>query len=217
MHIYEGILAATSEGRQVLAAGGLLAVAGTAVGLWQMDYHRIPRAAVLCATFFVISTIHVPIGPTSEHLLLTGLMGLLLGWGAFPVVFVALGLQMVMFSFGGPTTMGVNTLIMAAPAVACHYLFRWPVRSANETFVFAAGAAAGATAVLLGGLLSAGVLSAAGSQFRPFGLAMFLGHLPLAVVEGLVTGSVVVLLRKVRPDLLATDVLEPVYAEMSHD
>ncbi len=213
MHIYEGILAATSEGRHVLAAGAVLAAGGTALGLWRLDYPRIPRAAVLSAAFFAISTIHVPIGPTSEHLLLTGLMGLVLGWVAFPAILVALVLQAVMFSFGGPTTLGVNTLIMAVPAVACHYLFRRAVRAPSETLVFAAGAAAGATAILLGGLLSAAALGAAGSQFQPFGLAMFLAHVPLAVVEGFVTGSVVVLLRKVRPELLGAPLLVPATVE----
>lgn len=217
MHIYEGILAATTEGRQVLAAGALLTAGGTTLGLWQLDYQRIPRVAVLSAAFFVISTIHVPIGPTSEHLLLTGLMGLVLGWAAFPAILVALVLQAVMFSFGGPATLGVNTLIMAAPAVACYYLFRRPVRSPNEAFVFAVGAAAGATAILLGGLLGAATLSAAGSQFQLFGLAMFLGHLPLAVVEGMMTGSVAVLLRKVRPELLDAELLQPMPAEAPCD
>lgn len=217
MHIYEGILTATPEGRQVLAAGALLAAGGTVLGLWQTDHQRIPRVAVLSAAFFVISTIHVPVGPTSEHLLMTGLMGLVLGWASFPAIVVALMLQAVMFSFSGLTSLGVNTLIMAVPAVACYYLFRWPVRSPNEAFVFTAAAAAGATAILFGGLLSAAVLAAAGSQFQPFGLAMFLGHLPLAVVEGLVTGSVVVLLRKVRPELLGAELLEPSPSEVPCD
>ncbi len=217
MHIYEGILAATPEGQQVLAAGAVLAAGGTAVGLWSLDYHRIPRAAVLSAAFFVISTIHVPLGLTAVHLLLTGLMGLVLGWAAFPAIVVALVLQVVMFSYGGPITLGVNTVIMAAPAVTCYYLFRRPVCSASEPVVFAVGAAAGATAILLGGLLGAVALGAAGSQFQPFGLAMFVGHLPLAAVEGLVTGSVVVLLRKVRPELLGAVLLEPSPVEVPCD
>ena len=217
MHIYEGILAATPEGRQVLAAGALLAAGGTALGLWRLDYQRIPGVAVLSSAFFVISTIHVPIGTTTVHLVLTGLMGLVLGWAAFPAVLVALVLQVVMFSFGGPVTLGVNTIIMAAPAVACYYLFRRAVRSGNEPLVFLAGVAAGATAILLGGLLSAVALSAAGSEFQLFGLGMFLGHLVLAPIEGMVTGSVVVLLRKVRPELLGAELLEPSPAEVRYD
>ena len=42
MHLYEGILTATSGGREVLVAGTLVAAAGTAVGLRRLDYERIP-------------------------------------------------------------------------------------------------------------------------------------------------------------------------------
>jgi len=202
MHIYEGVLSGTVAGQGVLVAGAALTVAGTAVGLYRMDYERIPRVAVLSAAFFVVSAIHVPLGPTSEHLLLAGLMGLVLGWAAFPAVLIALLLQVVFFSLGGLTTLGLNTLTMALPAVVCYYLFRRAVRHGNEKTVFAVGFVAGATAILVGGLLNAGSLWIAGPQFRTIAMVIATLHLPLAVVEGLVTGSVVLLLRKVRPELL---------------
>jgi cobalt/nickel transport system permease protein len=202
VHICEGILLATTQGKVVLGGAALVAAAGTAVGLRRLDYERIPRAAVLSSAFFVISLIHVPLGPTSEHLVLGGLLGLVLGWAAFPAVLVALLLQAVLFSYGGLTTLGLNTLIMALPAVVCHYAFRRAVRSDHETLVFLAGFLAGATAILLGALLSAGSLMAAGRQFAGVGQLVLALHLPVALVEGVVTGSVVVLLRKVRPELL---------------
>jgi cobalt/nickel transport system permease protein len=46
-----------------------------------------------------------------------GIVGLRLGWGAFPAILVALTLQTVFFRFGGITTLGVNTVSMAMPAV----------------------------------------------------------------------------------------------------
>ncbi len=110
MHIYEGILAATPAGREVLLAGAAAAAVGTAVGLWRLDYDRIPRTAVLSAAFFVASVIQVPLGPTSVHLLLGGLMGLVLGWSAFPAVLIALLLQAVFFSIGGLTRWGSTRL-----------------------------------------------------------------------------------------------------------
>jgi cobalt/nickel transport system permease protein len=69
----------------------------------------------------VIGTIHVPVGVGSVHLILNGLIGLLLGWLAFPVIFVALILQALLFSFGGFAVLGANTLLLAAPAVLAHY------------------------------------------------------------------------------------------------
>jgi len=209
MHIYEGVLAGTAEGQSLLLAGAVAAAAGTALGLYRLDYERVPRVAVLSAAFFVASLIQVPLGPTSEHLILAGLMGLVLGWAAFPAVLVALLLQALFFSFGGLTTLGLNTVIMALPAVVCYYLFRRAAASRSELVVYSAGFTAGATAILLGAVLNAGALMAGGEAFQFIANLVAAFHLPLAVVEGLVTGSVVVLLRKVRPELLEAPLLAP--------
>ncbi|MGD8881735.1 MAG: energy-coupling factor ABC transporter permease, partial [Desulfobacterales bacterium] len=92
MHISEGVLSGP-----VLISGGALTAAGTAIGLKKLDYDRIAQAGILAAAFFVASLIHVPIGPANAHLILNGLVGLLLGWAAFPVILVALVLQAVLF------------------------------------------------------------------------------------------------------------------------
>ena len=54
--------------------------AGTAVGLKKLKEDKIPQAAILSAAFFVASLIHVPIGPSSVHLILNGIVGLMLGF-----------------------------------------------------------------------------------------------------------------------------------------
>lgn len=207
MHIYEGILNGTVHGSEVLAAGWVVSAAGTAIGLHKLDYERIPRVAVLSSAFFVVSLIHVPLPPTSVHLMLNGLMGLILGWAAFPAVLMALVLQAVFFPAFGLTTLGLNTLVMALPGVICHYLFRHAVRGGSEVSVLGAGFAVGATGIVLGALLVGASLVAAGESFRVPGYIFMLGHLPLAGVEGLVTASVVLLLRKVRPELLDAPLL----------
>jgi cobalt/nickel transport system permease protein len=209
MHILEGVLSGTAQGQGLLVAGAALTAVGTAIGLRRLDYERVPQVAVLSAAFFVASLVQVPLGPTSEHLVLSGLLGLVLGWAAFPAILVALLLQAVFFSFGGLTTLGLNTLIMAAPAVVCYALFHRLVGNRRETVVYAAGFAAGATAILLAGLLNAGALLAAGQEFETVATLVAVLHLPLAVLEGLVAGSVVVLLRKVRPELLKAPLLAP--------
>ena len=55
---------------------------------------------------------------SSAHLILNGLLGVVLGWAAFPVIFVALLLQAVLFQFGGFTVLGVNTATMGLGALA---------------------------------------------------------------------------------------------------
>jgi len=209
MHIPEGTLSGSPEGIVVLCAGAALTAAGTALGLRKMDYERVPQAAMLGSAFFVVSLIHVPLGLTSVHLVLNGLIGLLLGWAAFPALLIALLLQAILFGHGGLTALGINTLTMALPGVACHYLFHRPVLCRSDATAFSAGFGAGALAVLLAALLTASALRAAGEEFELFAGAVLGFHLAVAAVEGLVTGSVVLFLRKVRPELLEAPLLVP--------
>ncbi len=202
MHIPEGPLSVSTTGISILGAGAVLAAAGVAWGLRKMDYERVPQVALLSSAFFAASLIHVPLGGTSVHLVLSGLVGLILGWAAFPAIFIAIALQAAFFGFGGFTTLGLNTVLMALPAVACYGLFHPLVRWGREGVAAIAGFACGAVAILLGAILLAGILMAAGYEFRSLAVTVLLAHVPVAVVEGLVTASAVLFLRKVRPELL---------------
>src|SRR5271166_4890268 len=201
MHIYEGVLTATGAGQGALAAGAVAAAAGTMIGLRRLDEDQIPKAAVLGSAFFVASAIQVPMFGSSVHLVLSGLMGLVLGWAVFPTVLVGLILQLAFFSIAGPTVLGINTLIMALPGVICYYLFRSFVRSKDYWQVFASGFLAGSVAILLGALLSSIVLVLAGKPFVWLAGVFLAAHIPVALIEGLVTGSVVVLVRQLRPEI----------------
>ena len=153
MHISEGVLSPA-----VLGAGAVLAAAGIVIGLRKLDYDRLMTVAILAAAFFVGSLIHVPIGPSSVHLILNGLLGMLLGWAAFPSIFVALMLQAILFQYGGITVLGVNTFNMAFPAVVCYYAFRpMLLKSARQRIVGAF--CCGALSVAGAGLLTALSLS----------------------------------------------------------
>ncbi|NQT17354.1 MAG: cobalt transporter CbiM [Planctomycetes bacterium] len=209
MHIHEVVLAGSPQGILVLSVGAAGAVAGTALGLRRIDYERVPRVAMLSAAFFVVSVVQVQLGPASVHLVLNGLVGLILGWAAFPALLIALLLQAVLFSEGGLFSLGLNTLNMALPAVVCHYLFRRPVQWRNGALAFSAGMAAGGLGVLLAALLTAAALWISGETFRFFAGAVLAVNAALAVVEGLVTASVAMFLRKVRPELLDAPLVMP--------
>ena len=196
MHVHEAILSAP-----VLAGGAVLAAGGIALGLRKLDYDRVPQVGVLSATLFVASFVHVPVGPASLHLALSGLCGLLLGWASFPAIFVALLLQAPL-GHGGFTTLGVNTLIMAVPAVACHYLFGAAVRGTRGAVATIAAGACGATAVLLGGILMATSLVSTSRGFWGAAIVAAGAHVPVMVVEAAVTASIVGFLRRVRPKIL---------------
>ena len=146
MHISEGVLSAP-----VLITGATLTAAGVAVGLRKMANESIPQVAVLTSAFFVASLIRIPLGPSAVHLVLNGLLGLLLGWAAFPAILVGLLLQGLIFQFGGLTTLGINTFIMAAPAIICHYLFARGIAQRNSSVAASLAFACGFGAVITDG------------------------------------------------------------------
>lgn len=197
MHISEGILTAN-----VLVGGLAIAGAGVAYGLKKMDYDRMPKVAVLSSSFFVATLIHIPIGPASVHLVLNGLMGILLGWAAFPAILVALIIQAMLFQYGGFTTIGINTVNMAVPAVVCFLLFRRFIEGDSTLKSAAAGFFCGFIAIALSGLCVALSLIGAGEAFIAPAKVIFIAHLPVMIIEGLVTSFIVVFLKKVKPEML---------------
>ena len=185
----------------VLVAGAIVALAGTAAGLKNLELDRVPQAGMLAAAFFVGSLIHVPVGPSNVHLILNGIVGLLLGWAAFPAILTALVLQAMMFQYGGITTLGVNTVIMALPAVICYYLFG-PFIQKKRLIAVSAAFACGAGSVFLGGVLvGAGLMFTEESFFEGAGLVVT-AHLPVMIIEGVVTVFCVAFLKKVKPEML---------------
>ncbi|RKT42809.1 cobalt transporter CbiM [Thiocapsa rosea] len=201
MHIVDGVL-----GAPVLIGASMLAVAGVARGLSALDTESIPRAGLLTAVFFIASLIHVPVGPSSAHLMLTGLMGLLLGWAAFPAILVGLLLQAVFFGFGGLTVIGVNTLNLALPAVvigllAHRFLVRSDVSPRSAT-VLVIGFLVGALSFGVSAVSVAGVLALSGSEFLVAAKLILIVQIPVMLVEGAMTAATLRLLLTVRPELL---------------
>ncbi|MEG6505814.1 cobalt transporter CbiM [Nitratidesulfovibrio sp. 1201_IL3209] len=197
MHISEGVLSPA-----VLGAGAALAALGVATGLKRLDYDRLMTVAILSSAFFVASLIHVPIGPASAHLVLNGLLGVMLGWAAFPAIFVALALQALLFQFGGLTVLGVNTFTMALPPVLCFYVFR-PMLSGPDRLRGGAAFACGFLSVGVSALLTAGALALSGEEFSAAARALLLAHVPVMFAEGVVTALVVSFIARVRPEMLA--------------
>ena len=194
-HIPDGVLAAP-----VLATGALVTTVLVAVAVRKLDYERIPQAAVLSAALFISSLITIPAGPSTVHLLLNGLMGVALGWSAAPAILVALILQAVFFGYGGLLVLGVNVMNIALPALICALLFSHQIRNTERPFFW--GAAAGATGVLLTGLMVSTTVALTGQGFTTAAQVIFATYLPLIVVEAAVTGAIISFVMRVAPDLL---------------
>lgn len=197
-HIPDGVLSTP-----VLIGGATLAVGLLAVGVRHLNAERIPQTAVLSAAFFVASLVHIPVGPSSVHPLLTGLMGLVLGTAAVPAVLVALLLQALFFGFGGLTSLGVNVCNIAIPALLVSALLGPALRRTQRPrTALVLGCAAGALGVVLTAVLVCASLALSGDRYTPALGLIFATYGPLALVEGVLTGAAVMLLKRAKPEVL---------------
>jgi cobalt/nickel transport system permease protein len=208
MHISEGVLSAP-----VLIGCGAFSAVGIAIGVAKLDEKSMVQTAVVSSALFVATLIRVPIGMSSVHLILNGLAGMLLGWRAFPAFAVAFFLQAMLFGVGGFSTLGVNVMMMATPGVLVGLALRPMAQRGSPQTAFAAGAIAGALSILFAGTILAGVLVTSGEEFTAAAGLVLAAHVPIMIVEGLVTGGAVGFLRRVRPEALgAVDDQNPLVA-----
>lgn len=263
VHIPDGVLPNSWSAAGYAAAAVLVVANGR-----RLADDEIPRLALLSAAFFVASLIHVPIpvGPAvSVHLLLTGLVGVVLGRRAVVAIAVGLALQCVLIGHGGYGSLGVNVCVMTLPAYAAAILFTtlrrvpgvrrpagrsilvaaavvlwgsalliwaevtlmaatgWPVRGgviaalavtggvvavwerrSDNSPDFPIGLLAGEFAVLATIALNAVVLRLAlPDAAAAVAAVVFIAHLPIAALEGIVTGFAVSFLLRVTPDAAA--------------
>jgi len=196
MHISDGVLPTS------VAVGGF--AVSLAVMVWSVrrtNPEDLPKIAVVTSAFFVASLIHVPIGPTSVHLLIPGLVGILLGNSAFISIVLGIVLQSLLFQFGGITAIGANAFLMGIPALMAGWLFRFLKGRSLSRHVFA-GALAGGIGVVLAVLILALLLRTGGEDFLGVAKIAIYAHLPVIVIEAVVAAFTVSFLYKVKPELL---------------
>jgi len=198
VHISDGVLPPA-----MLVAGFLVTIILLILSMRRIQIEEIPKISLITAALFVASLVHFPIGPTSVHLIMNGLAGILLGRRAFIGVFVALTLQAVFFQHGGLSVLGVNAFNIGVPALLAWQIFkkRRGLESPRLEVVF--GALAGGLAVLASVLLVSLELLALGEAFNEISLLVIGAHLPVLIIEALVVGAAAGFLLKVKPEMLA--------------
>jgi len=203
MHISDGVLPLSVTVGGYVASAALVAWSGR-----RTRSEELPKLAVMTAAFFVASLVHVPFGPTSVHLIIPGLTGALLGSSAFLSIGLGLLLQSLLFQFGGLTALGANTLMMGLPALICGWFFqklkgRTPLRQAMV------GGLMGAIGTTLAAIILAVLLATGGEDF--FGVAKIglLAHIPVIIIEAVVSAFTIGFLARVKPALLQTSFLRP--------
>jgi ABC-type Co2+ transport system permease subunit len=118
VHISDAILQITW-----LVGGFVVAGVFAVIAAWRVRDEEIPQIALLTAAFFVASSIHIRVGPTSWHLLFNGLVGVILGRRAGLAIPIGLLLQYFLLAHGGFFTLGINTCILLLPALLASGIF----------------------------------------------------------------------------------------------
>lgn len=196
MHISDGVLS------PVIIIGSYVVTLG--LSAWsskKVASAELPKVAVVTSSFFVASLIHIPLGPTSVHLLLPGIVGVLLGSVSFVSIFVGLILQCILFQFGGLTSLGANTLMMGIPAIICGVLFQ-RFRGVSQRSVIIAGGFFATLGTVLSAVLLAGLLTTAGEDFYAVAKFALLAHIPVFIAEGVISVFTISFLYRVKPELL---------------
>ena len=195
MHLSEGLLRP-----EILIGGAVVSATFTLYAFKTLKDDEIPKTAVLSALFFLASFIHVPIGPTSVHLVLGGIVGAMLGFRAFIAIFVALLLQGVLFGFGGLTTLGINLFNLATPTLIGYWHFMIPVN--NSWQKNALWFLVGFVPLALSAFFLSLTLAINGDAFVDAAKLALLAHLPLMFIEGFITLLALRFIEKVAPNLL---------------
>ncbi len=143
VHISEGILDWPWR-----VAGAVATVVVVALAGLRIRDEEIPRIALLTAAFFVASSIRVSVGPTSVHLVLNGLLGVILGYRAALAILAGLILQFALMGHGGFTSLGVNFCVMTIPALLARPFYQY-IRNEEMASTFSWRDAGLAVAALL--------------------------------------------------------------------
>lgn len=195
MHISEGVLHP-----QLLVAGNVIATGVLYFSYKKLDVQKLPITAALSALFFIASFIHIPLGPTSVHLIMSGILGAFLGYGVFVAIFIALLLQALLFGYGGITVLGVNLLIIATPALIAYYLMRIKTKSGFKKLLL--HFLIGSVPVSFCAVLLALVLALNGEAFYAVASLSLLSNLPIMLIEGIFVVLIFRFIQKVSPKLL---------------
>ena len=200
MHISDGILSVP-----IVAVGWIITILAIIIvfsfTLKKQDLAEVvPKFSIMTAAFFVISLIHIPLGPTSAHPMINAILGIVLGPIAYISIFIGLTLQTLLFQHGGVTTLGVNTALVGLPSILAYYIFTKGYNtgmSIRSLAIICGGIGIGITA-----LLTVLVLALMGPDFYGLAQVTAVAHLPLIVIEAIITGAVIVYISKVKPELL---------------
>ena len=210
MHIPDGLLPPSVCIASYAITGGLTWFSLRQISRQEDYQQQIPTASLLTAAFFASSLIHIPIPPFSIHLVLNGVMGLILGYYAFPSILIGLFFQAVFFQHGGLSTLGINAIIMGLPSLLAYHL--WLLRKlplfnnslGNNILAFFVGGIGVFLSALLFVFITVNNISPDLNinAEKTAILTSLIGYGFQAIIEGTLTVMLVNFFHKVKPEIL---------------
>lgn len=209
MHMADALLSPTVGGAFIAASGAALAVSARKIAQ-DPDDRKVPLMGVMGAFVFAAQMINftIPATGSSGHLGGGILLTILLGpHRAFITIASVLIVQALLFADGGLLALGTNIWNLGFyPCFIGVLIYKTVAGGRPSPARLSAGAMAAALLALEMGAFSVAVQTVlSGRSELPFGrfAAVMLGiHLPIGLVEGLVTVTVVNFLRRLRPEIL---------------
>ncbi|MEJ2678889.1 MAG: energy-coupling factor ABC transporter permease, partial [Gemmatimonadota bacterium] len=166
-----------------------------------------PLVGAATAFVFAAQMFNFPLGAgTSAHLLGGVLVAVVAGpWVGMLVLFSVILVQALLFQDGGITAIGANTLNMAVLGAGVGYLlYRWLfllLGDGTRRRVLAAALAAYVSAALVGTAVAVELALSGTVPLRPALLAVGGSHLLVGIGEAVLTGGILSMLVRLRPEL----------------
>jgi cobalt/nickel transport system permease protein len=206
MHIPDGFLSPSVWGTFDVASGSLLTIGLQQVGQ-RMEERAVPLMGVLAAFVFAAQMVNLPIaGGVSGHFLGGALVGILLGpWSGLVLMSTVLVVQCFLLQDGGAAALGANIWNMGFLGSFVAYGVARGIRRFAQTprGLFWSGFLAAWSTIVLSSLSCASMLSISKVVSWRLSLSVLGGvHAALGLLEGMATGTVLVSISKIRPDLL---------------
>jgi cobalt/nickel transport system permease protein len=166
---------------------------------------------MVAAASFAVFQVNVPV-LGGVHLSLTALVGILVGPALGAIVAFVVNVLSALLGHGAWGFLGANTLVGVVEVLGSYYAFsalrnrQWehfPAAAVATILGLAAGSLLMGAIPVVSGLRGVAI---AGADLAVYMAALVAVNLGVAVVEGLVTGSVVSYIASIRPDLLGAGV-----------
>ena len=206
MHVPDGWIDLPTSVAAAAVAATAVTIAARRVGP-RLAEKVTTTPAVIAAYLLVAGLLVVPLGlGTGAHLIGTGLAAVLVGPAlAIVCVAVVVIIQALVLADGGVTALGLNVVNNGVvPALVAGAAWKALAGRSRRLLPAAAGLAAG-LATLAAGAAAAVEFAVGGTDVVPaqaVATALGAGHLVVAVVEGILTGLILRVVLRLRPDLV---------------